>query len=127
VIVDASAFLVALANPDAGAGFSNGEVAAPDLLIVEALNALWKLARAGRRAPPTEVVLELLDHIRIVPSRPYAPRAARLAQELDHPVYDCLYLSLAEAHGEILVTADARLLRKVARTRLHERVRLLSL
>jgi len=39
--------------------------------------------------------------------------AARLAVELGHPVYDCLYLALAASHSAPLATADERL-RRVA-------------
>jgi predicted nucleic acid-binding protein len=35
--------------------------------------------------------------------------AARLAAELGHPVYDCIYLALAASHSAVLATADARL------------------
>lgn len=34
--------------------------------------------------------------------------ALALAQELDHPVYDCLYLALVEREKRPLVTADRR-------------------
>ena len=34
--------------------------------------------------------------------------------EVDHPVYDCLYLACAESTGSVLVTADQRLAGKVA-------------
>nr|WP_294519284.1 type II toxin-antitoxin system VapC family toxin [uncultured Rhodopila sp.] len=46
-----------------------------------------------------------------------APRAVTISRELDHPVYDCFYLALAEAREATLVTADARLLRRINRTR----------
>ena len=32
--------------------------------------------------------------------------AARKSQNLVHPIYDCLYLALAERQGAVLVTAD---------------------
>ena len=41
-------------------------------------------------------------------------RAAETAQELDHPVYDCLYLACAEATESVLVTADRKFAKKVA-------------
>jgi predicted nucleic acid-binding protein len=37
------------------------------------------------------------------------PAAARLAVELGHPVYDCVYLALAALHAVPLATADKRL------------------
>ena len=39
-----------------------------------------------------------------------------IAGQLDHPVYDCLYLALAEAEQTKLVTADLQLLGKVRTT-----------
>jgi predicted nucleic acid-binding protein len=45
-----------------------------------------------------------------------------IAGELDHPVYDCFYLALAELERTILVTADTRLLGKVGSTSWEERV-----
>ena len=41
-------------------------------------------------------------------------RAAQLAVEVGHPVYDCLYLACAEATASALVTADQRLADKAA-------------
>jgi predicted nucleic acid-binding protein len=41
--------------------------------------------------------------------------AARLAAELGHPVYDCLYLALAGSHSASLATADERLRRAAGR------------
>jgi predicted nucleic acid-binding protein len=54
--------------------------------------------------------------ISLRPLRPLAARAAALARKLDHPVYDCLYLALAEAEGAPLVTADRRFLPLARRT-----------
>jgi predicted nucleic acid-binding protein len=40
--------------------------------------------------------------------------ALRIAISLQHPVYDCFYLALAQAEDCPLVTADQRFLRAVA-------------
>jgi predicted nucleic acid-binding protein len=45
-----------------------------------------------------------------------APRAVVIAGQLDHSVYDCLYVALAEAEQMALVTADAQLFAKVRAT-----------
>ncbi len=45
--------------------------------------------------------------------RPLLEPATRLAAELDHPAYDCLYLALAPVRRRDMVRADAALGRKV--------------
>ena len=40
----------------------------------------------------------------------------RIAVELDHPVYDCLYLACADATSSVLITADHRFAKKAAET-----------
>ena len=102
------------------------QLAAPDLLIAETLNAFWKIARRGNSVPDRRDVFEALDRIRVVPSRPLAGRAAELAERFDHPVYDCLYLALAEAEADVLLTADKRLLSKVTNRALRKRIWLLD-
>jgi predicted nucleic acid-binding protein len=125
VIVDASVVVASLGDVRTARHLRRAELLAPDLLIPETLNALWKVARLGRPVPERSIVLDLLDRIRIVPSRPHAARAAEIAEEIDHPVYDCLYLAVAETEGDVLVTIDARLGTKVAKTSLRRRLRLL--
>jgi predicted nucleic acid-binding protein len=121
MIVDASIaikWLVAeeqsdIANRLIGSGF----LAAPELIACEIANAIWKKwARKEIAAVPPRLprVLDLLDEI--VPVAPFALRAAELAIELDHPVYDCFYLALAEARRDAVVTADAKLIAKLAPT-----------
>jgi len=51
------------------------------------------------------------------PSGPLVRRALVLAHRLKHPVYDCVYLALAQSEGAALVTADERLLARIARRR----------
>ncbi len=126
MIVDASAFLATLSSGRVEADVRGADLVAPDLLIAEVLNAFWKLRRAGLEVPKTSVILTLLERVSIVTSRPYAERAAEIAEKIDHPVYDCLYLAAAEARDDVLMTADARFSRKLARSALRKYVRLLS-
>ena len=51
--------------------------------------------------------------IELLPTRSLWEAATRLAIELDHPAYDCLYLALAIASDCQFVTADQRFLRKL--------------
>ncbi len=87
-------------------------LSAPDIMPVEASNAWWKKVRRREmnKEQLDEALLNLLSlDIRWASSTTLLRRAATLSVELDHPVYDCLYLLLAtEQRGE-LATADARL------------------
>jgi predicted nucleic acid-binding protein len=56
-----------------------------------------------------QVRLSLSRYVRPTLGAGYARRALEVAGRLDHPVYDCLYLALAEAHGAGLATADRAL------------------
>jgi predicted nucleic acid-binding protein len=93
---------------------------APDLLLPEAANALWKkLMRREITAREAAQAIDLLmaSGLDLRPSGPLLSRALTLAQRLRHPVYDCLYVALAQAEGATLITADHRLLARIARGR----------
>ncbi len=53
----------------------------------------------------------------LVPLVPIASLAADIGRTLDHSIYDCLYIALAERTGSRMVSADRRLLDRVADTR----------
>jgi predicted nucleic acid-binding protein len=92
---------------------------APDLLIAEVCNAAWRLAKLFRisEAQLDEIALMLPRFFGpFVSAAGLAGRAVAISGHLDHPVYDCLYLALAEAEQAVLVTADLRLLGKVRAT-----------
>jgi predicted nucleic acid-binding protein len=90
------------------------ELLAPDLIVPEFTNVLWKRVRRREcsRAAATEI-LELweVDRPSLVPSSELAARALELAIRLDQPVYDCVYLALALEIEAPLVTADRQLAR----------------
>ena len=91
-------------------GFSN--LIAPTFLLVETANVLYKRARAGEiRSEGCAESIALLKAAmtELVPDFEVLPQAIELALRRQHPVYDCLYLSLAVARGDKLVTADRRL------------------
>lgn len=88
-------------------------VRAPDLLVAECVNALWK--KVARRELDEEEALLAADALRslaitLEPIGPLAPEILSLALRLSHPAYDCAYLALAVASGSVLVTADERFL-----------------
>ena len=92
---------------------------APDLLIAEVCNAAWRSRRLGRIGPDqVKEIAALLPRFfdALVGASTLAPRAVAIAGELDHRVYDCLYVTLAEARQAKFVTADARLLGKLRQT-----------
>jgi predicted nucleic acid-binding protein len=87
-------------------------VLAPELMLTEVANTLWKLQRADQLAGlnPQQLLLdarELVD--RVEPDRHLQAEALALACHLNHPVYDCLYLALARREAATLVSADSRL------------------
>ncbi len=92
------------------------EILAPDLLLVEVANALWKKAMSREISPPeADRAFELVSEsgIDLRPTVPLLTRAMEIARRLDHPVYDCVYLALADREQASFVTADRRLLRRV--------------
>lgn len=96
------------------------DLIAPDLLLVEVANALWKKTRREEITPAEAA--EALDTLRtlrleILPSAPVLGRALELASQLGHPVYDCVYLALAEMAGARLVADDGPLLMRTRRRR----------
>lgn len=96
-------------------------VLAPDLLLVEVANALWKKTAAKEISPrEADTAFDLLRRsgIDLRPTAPLLPRALEVARSLGHPVYDCVYLALAEREGMAFVTADRRLLRRLSARRL---------
>ncbi len=53
-------------------------------------------------------------------------RALELALALDHPVYDCLYLSCADIVDGVLITADEKLCKAMQDTDFERLVRYLG-
>lgn len=90
-------------------------LAAPDLIIPECANILWKKHRLGQltsaEASAAAQLLERAD-MELVAMGAQLHRATELAIELDHPAYDCFYIALALDKGCAFATADQRLLRK---------------
>jgi predicted nucleic acid-binding protein len=96
---------------------AHSRLIAPDLLTAEFANVLRTKIRAGEF--DLELVEEAADVLHsagltLVPMEPLMTAAIRIAHRLQHPAYDCFYLALALAEGCAFVTADARLIRKLA-------------
>ena len=89
---------------------------APELLVAECANILWKKARRNELSREEALLAARLLQtaaIELVPTRSLLAAATRIAIELDHPAYDCLYLALAIENDCRFVTADERFLRKL--------------
>jgi predicted nucleic acid-binding protein len=87
-------------------------VLAPELMLTELANTLWRLQRADRLNDhdPQELLAEARELVdRLEPDRHLQAEALALACHLNHPVYDCLYLALARREAASLISSDRRL------------------
>ena len=92
------------------------ELLAPNLLLIELGNAIWKKAVRNEIDADASFEPELENIgmlVRVLDEAPVVPRALTIARTLGHAIYDCVYLAMAEAENMRLVTADGRFFRKV--------------
>ena len=87
---------------------------APDLMVAELANALWKKIRKGEAdaAPAKAALAHVRQAVTLVPSPALIPEAFILSVELLHPVYDCVFLALAEEFDLPLITGDGKFCRR---------------
>jgi predicted nucleic acid-binding protein len=93
---------------------------APELLVAECANILWKKVRRDELTSDEALLAARLlqaAEVELLPTRALLEAATRIAVELDHPAYDCLYLVLAVENKCRFVTADERFLRKLRQTK----------
>ncbi len=86
---------------------------APSLIAAEVGSAIWKAVRRGivKRADAliaAEIALAPFESL--VPTEELRIRALVFAIELEHPIYDCFYIALAERERCALITADRKLI-----------------
>ena len=120
VVIDASVAIKWVApealSEHAVALLDGPRLAAPDLLVAECANILWKKVGRGEMDQDAAIVaaqaIERVE-IELVPMRLLLAESLKLALELGHPAYDCMYLALALARGCRFVTADGRLVNKL--------------
>jgi predicted nucleic acid-binding protein len=117
LVVDASvAVLWTLQQQDsdrAAALSGEGGLIAPSLIVAEIGNAIWKAVRRRdlpRADAPMAVEIALGPIHQLTSAEDLRLRALEIAIELDHPIYDCFYLALAERERCPLVSADKRLI-----------------
>jgi predicted nucleic acid-binding protein len=89
----------------------DADLIAPSLVVAEVGNALWKSAMRSDFAGAE--VAHMLDiaaghYARLIPLADIAAAAIKLAVDLEHSIYDCFYLALAEREHAELITADKR-------------------
>ncbi len=129
MIIDASvAFKWVVEEPgssEAIGWIGRAELIAPALVHAEVGNALGKRVRRGEIVNDDEIgdrLADLAAYLRTFDETPLIPRALRLAIELRHPIYDCVYLALAEHLDDQLLTADGKFVRAVSETPHRSRV-----
>lgn len=113
-VVDASVavkWVIGEEGSDRAAQLFENPVMAPDLLIVEAVNVLWKKVRRKELSPEEAAAAAMtlrLSGIAYESMVPLADEVLGLSLRLSHPAYDCAYLALARSVGGVLVTADEK-------------------
>lgn len=101
---------------------SANSLLAPDLIIAECANILWKKVRRSELTADEALmagrILQRMD-VELHPMRALMEEATKLAIALDHPAYDCLYLALALDSDRHFVTADLSFVAKVRQSHPH--------
>ncbi|WOI57732.1 type II toxin-antitoxin system VapC family toxin [Palleronia sp. LCG004] len=123
LVIDASVaikWLIDEDGSDTALSLRDADLAAPALLRIEVGNVLRTLAARQAIAPAEardlfaffqEAPVAIAD-----PDDALERRALDLALDLGHPIYDCVYLALAERMDRRLVTADLRFARALGST-----------
>jgi predicted nucleic acid-binding protein len=91
---------------------AGNDLIAPSLLLSEVQNVMWKKLRAGQvTAEQGRLVAASLRSFfaHVEPDEKLVEAAWALAAARDHPVYDCLYVALAQRAGAHLATFDKRM------------------
>lgn len=96
--------------------YSGIKLVAPDLLLMEVSNTIWKKCRRNEIiSSEIERILQSITSVfdEIRPSGSLFPRPLILSTLIDQPVYDCVYLSMAELYQIKVLTADQRFFSRV--------------
>ena len=115
LVVDASVIAPAIADGGTDGDVCRGRIAgqslaAPDLLRIEVLSVVRRHLRSGQLTvtQASNAIEDLMElPITVYPTAPLLPRCWELRANVT--AYDACYVSLAEALGFTLLTADARL------------------
>ncbi len=131
IVVDASvvaaAFFPEPQRAAAAALLADGEeLVAPELLLAEVANVIWKRHGCGEidAAEANDLLADVLRlPISYIPAAELIESALELAVALRRTVYDSLYLALAVREGAVMVTGDERLVNALASTPLAASIR----
>ncbi|MBI1388267.1 MAG: PIN domain-containing protein [bacterium] len=102
---------------------------APDFLMLECANVCWvKMRRGDIGGDEALRVLTLIRRgiDRFYPLVGLVDRATKIAAEINHPVYDCLYLATAIENQSKLITADRKFFQQVSQTDYQNSMQLLG-
>jgi predicted nucleic acid-binding protein len=114
----------------AAATIATATLEAPDVLLTECANILWKkvtLTDLSSQEAIERWQLLLEAPIQYTATPDLLENALKISLELHHPVYDCVYLALARERKLPLITADRKLVTVVRRKKgLGVRIELLS-
>jgi predicted nucleic acid-binding protein len=105
-------------TPEALALRSRAKLIAPDLLVAECANVLWKKVTRGEFSQGEALIAAALlerAEVELYHMRSFLAAATQLAIDLGHPAYDCVYLACAIEKNCRMVTADRRFLQRLAR------------
>lgn len=94
---------------------SDAEFLAPDLLFAEFANVFRKKIKAGEAsAEQSEAGCRQIPYFlsSVIPTLLLFGRALHISVEINHPVYDCVFLACAEQNGVRLVTADEKMVQR---------------
>ena len=116
VVVDASVAVKWVVEephtPEALRVYGTFQLTAPALIHAEVASALTKKVSRGQ-LEGEEAARKMREIVRAgvdtVPDEHLSVMAVRLSSSLNHPVYDCFYLALAQAEEIPVVTADRAL------------------
>ncbi|HEX3600321.1 MAG TPA: type II toxin-antitoxin system VapC family toxin [Lacipirellulaceae bacterium] len=125
VVIDASALIKLYINevgsPEVERAVKAADsILAPDLLLAETGNILWKYVHRSElfAADANKVLGDILQMpIQLTASSELIEPALNIAIETNRTVYDSIYLALAIQSASILITADERLVNALATTR----------
>jgi predicted nucleic acid-binding protein len=119
LVVDASVAvlwtLIQRGSDQAVALQTESDLVAPSLIVAEIGNAIWKAVRRGdlpAREGRIAIDLALGPIAALVAIEELHTRALELSIQLDHAIYDCFYLALAERERAPLVCMDGPLIAK---------------